>query len=41
MNDGRVTSVQEVEAFENLTAPGLENLDVYAFKALQVHLQCA
>lgn len=36
MNDGRGSGVQEVEAFEDLSAPGTQNLDFHHFETLQV-----
>lgn len=36
MNDGRGSGVQEVKAFEDLSAPGTQNLDFHDLKAFQV-----
>lgn len=36
VDDGRRSGVQEVEAFEDLTAPRAQHLDLHHLKALQV-----
>lgn len=36
MNDGRGSGVQKVKAFEDLSAPGTQNLDFHDLKAFQV-----
>lgn len=36
VDDGRRSSVQEVEAFEDLTAPRAQHLDLHHLEALQV-----
>lgn len=36
MNDGRSSGVQEVKAFEDLSAPRAQNFDLHHLEALQV-----